>query len=78
MPTLEQAGQLSVRQRDQRFTPAISSAFDLGTMTRLATGPAWSTFSPSQQAAVREAFSRFLVADYANLVRDYSGESQRV
>ena len=75
LPTLQQAGALSVRERDRRFTPAISSAFDLGTMTRLAVGPAWSSFSGSQQAAVREAFGRFLIADYANLVRDYSGQS---
>jgi phospholipid transport system substrate-binding protein len=75
LPTLQQADRLSVRERDRRFGPAINSAFDLGTMTRFAAGPAWSTFSPSQQAAVREAFSRFLVADYANLVSDYSGES---
>ena len=75
LPTLQQADRLSVRERDRRFGPAINSAFDLGVMTRLAAGPAWSTFSPSQQAAVREAFSRFLVADYASLVRDYSGES---
>jgi phospholipid transport system substrate-binding protein len=75
LPTLQQADRLSVRERDRRFTPAISSAFDLGTMTRLATGPAWSSFSPSQQAAVREAFARFLVADYASLVKDYSGQS---
>ena len=75
MPTLRQAGQLSVRERDQRFGPAITSAFDIGTMARLATGPAWSGFSGAQQAAVREAFARFLVADYASLVTDYSGES---
>jgi phospholipid transport system substrate-binding protein len=75
MPTLRQAGQLSVRERDRRFTPAITSAFDIGTMTRLAAGPAWSHFSGAQQAAVREAFSRFLVADYAHQVSDYSGES---
>jgi phospholipid transport system substrate-binding protein len=75
MPTLKQAGQLSVRQRDQRFTPAISSAFDLATMTKYAAGPAWATFSGSQQAAVREAFARFLIADYAHEVTDYSGES---
>ena len=75
LPTLQQAGALSVRERDRRFTPAISSAFDFGTMTRLAVGPAWSSFSGSQQAAVREAFARFLIADYANLVRDYSGQS---
>ncbi len=75
LPTLQQAGALSVRERDRRFGPAINSAFDLGAMTRYAAGPAWSTFTPSQQAAVREAFGRFLVADYASLVRDYSGQS---
>jgi phospholipid transport system substrate-binding protein len=75
MPTLQQAGGLGVRERDRRFTPAITSAFDFATMTRLATGPAWSSFSGAQQAAVREAFTRFLIADYASEVTDYSGES---
>jgi phospholipid transport system substrate-binding protein len=75
MPTLRAAGSLSVRQRDQRFGPAITSAFDIGTMARLATGPTWNSFSGAQQAAVREAFARFLVADYAHQVSDYSGES---
>ena len=75
MPTLRAAASLSVRQRDQRFGPAINSAFDIGTMTRLATGPAWSSFSGAQQAAVRDAFAHFLVAEYAHQVSDYSGES---
>jgi len=75
LPTIQQAGRLSVRDRDRRFGPAISSAFDLGTMTRLAVGPAWSSFSGAQQAAVREAFTRFIIADYASQVSDYSGES---
>ena len=75
MPTLKAAGQLSVGERDRRFGPAIRSAFDIGTMTRLASGPAWSKFSGAQQAAVREAFARFLVAEYAHQVSDYSGES---
>ncbi len=75
MPTLRAAGQLSVQERYRRFAPAITSAFDIGTMTRLATGPAWSKFSGAQQAAVREAFAQFLVADYAHQVTDYSGES---
>jgi hypothetical protein len=48
MPTLRAAGSLSVRQRAQRFGPAITSAFDIGTMTRLAAGPAWSSFSGAQ------------------------------
>ena len=34
LPTLRLAGQLSVQERDRRFGPAITSAFDLGTMTR--------------------------------------------
>jgi len=75
MPTIQQAGRLSVRERDRRFTPAITSAFDLPTMTRLAVGPTWQKFSPAQQAAVRDAFARFIIADYASQVKDYSGES---
>ena len=74
MPTIQQAGRLSVRERDRRFTPAITSAFDIGTMTRLAVGPAWTSFSAAQQAAVREAFTHFIVADYASQISDYSGE----
>ena len=75
MPTIQQAGRLTVRERDKRFTPAITSAFDLPTMTRLAVGPSWQSFSPAQQAAVRDAFAKFLIADYASQVKDYSGES---
>jgi phospholipid transport system substrate-binding protein len=75
MPTIQQAGRLSVRERDKRFTPAITSAFDLATMTRLAVGPAWTGFSSGQQAAAREAFARFIIADYASQVSNYSGES---
>ena len=75
MPTIRQAGRLSVRERDKRFGPAITGAFDLPTMTRLAVGPPWRSFSPAQQTAVREAFSQFIVADYASQINDYSGES---
>jgi len=75
MPTIQQAGKLTVRERDKRFTPAITGFFDLPTMTRLAVGPPWKGFSPAQQAAVQQAFARFIVADYAAQISDYSGES---
>jgi phospholipid transport system substrate-binding protein len=75
MPTIQQAARLSVRERDRRFTPVFAGVFDMPTMTRLAVGPAWKTFSAEQQAAVREAFARFIVADYARQIKDYSGES---
>jgi phospholipid transport system substrate-binding protein len=74
MPTIRQANKLTVRERDKRFAPAITSAFDLATMTRLAVGPPWKSFTPEQQAAAREAFTRFIVADYASQIDDYSGE----
>jgi phospholipid transport system substrate-binding protein len=75
MPTIQQAARLNVRERDKRFAPVITTVFDIPTMTRLAVGPAWKTFSPEQQAAAREAFARFIVADYASQIKDYSGES---
>jgi phospholipid transport system substrate-binding protein len=75
MPTIQQAARLSVRERDRRFTPVFAAAFDIPTMTRLAVGSAWKGFSAEQQAAVRDAFARFIVADYASQIKDYSGES---
>jgi phospholipid transport system substrate-binding protein len=75
MPTIQQAARLSVRERDKRFSPVFAAVFDIPTMTRLAVGPAWKSFSAEQQAAVREAFARFIVADYASQIKDYSGES---
>src|ERR1700726_652026 len=75
MPTIQQAARLSVVERDRRFTPVFTAVFDIPTMTRLAVGPAWRTFSAEQQAAVRDAFARFIVADYASQIKDYSGES---
>ena len=75
MPTIQQAARLNVRERDKRFSPVFAAVFDIPTMTRLAVGPAWKSFSAEQQAAVREAFARFIVADYASQIKDYSGES---
>jgi phospholipid transport system substrate-binding protein len=75
MPTIQQAARLSVRERDRRFTPVFEAVFDIPTMTRLAVGPAWRTFSPEQQAAAQDAFAQFIVADYASQIKDYSGES---
>jgi phospholipid transport system substrate-binding protein len=75
MPTIQQAARLSVRERDRRFTPVFTAVFDIPTMTRLAVGPAWNSFSAEQQAAVRDEFARFIVADYASQIKDYSGES---
>src|SRR5580704_2039550 len=75
MPTSQQAARLSVRERDRRFTPVFAAVLDIPTMTRLAVGPPWRGFSAEQQAAARDAFARFIVADYASQIKNYSGES---
>jgi phospholipid transport system substrate-binding protein len=75
MPTIQQAARLSVRERDKRFSPVFAAVFDIPTMTRLAVGPAWKNFSAEQQAAARDAFAGFIVAEYASQIKDYSGES---
>src|SRR5262249_46938794 len=62
MPTIQQAARLSVRERDKRFSPVFAAVFDFPAKTRVAGGPAWKTFPGEQQAAVRDAFGRFIVA----------------
>ena len=75
---IQQAALLTVGERDRRFAPVFAAVFDIPTMTRLAVGPAWRDFSAEQQAAVRDAFARFIVAEYASQIKDYSGESFEV
>ena len=72
--TMRRAATLSVRARYQALAPVITTAFDFGTMTRAAVGPAWSRATPAQQSALREAFSTFLAAYYASQIDGYSGE----
>lgn len=72
--TMKSAAGANVQTRYQRLLPIMSSAFDFGTMTRLAVGPAWGSLSGGQQNALREAFTRFTCAYYANRIDGYSGE----
>ena len=73
----EAAGQ-SIQARYARLAPAMASAFDFGTMTRLAVGPAYGSASGGQQAAMRQAFEIFMGAYYANRIDGYSGEKFEV
>lgn len=73
----EAAGQ-SIQARYARLAPAMSSTFDFGTMTRLAVGPAYGSASGGQQAAMRQAFEKFMGAYYANRIDGYSGEKFEV
>ena len=67
-PTLKFAG------RFQRLTPALSGAFDLATMTRIAAGAQWPGIKPEDQKQLIESFSRFSVASYAANFDNWAGE----
>jgi phospholipid transport system substrate-binding protein len=78
LPAVAAARGLGVAERARRISSAIMSAFDIASMTRLAVGPAWSSFSGAERAQTIEAFGKFIVADYANQLGDYSGEGYKV
>lgn len=71
---MKSAATANAAARYQRLAPIMNGAFDFGTMTRLAVGPSWNSMSGGQQAALRDAFARFISAYYANRIDGYSGE----
>jgi phospholipid transport system substrate-binding protein len=64
----------SMAERYRNLEPVIEQTFALPLVTRLAVGPAWSTFTPDQQKAVIAAFTRFTVANYAHNFHDFDGQ----
>ena len=74
LETMKQAKSLGVEGRYRKLEPAVTSAFDLPTMTRIAVGPRWAAVPPADQAALIKAFTRLTVANYAKNFDGYSGE----
>ncbi|MBB3898402.1 ABC transporter substrate-binding protein [Roseococcus suduntuyensis] len=72
---MRQARQLGVRGRYAQLEPVMGRVFDLPAMTRIAVGPPWTGFSPEDQAALTNAFTRWSIATYANRFDGYSGET---
>ena len=62
----------------QRLAPVLSEAFDFPTMARLSVGPAFNSATGAQQAAIRQAFEKFIGAFYANRIDGYSSEQFEV
>lgn len=60
--------------RAKMIAPAVDRAFDIPLMTRLAVGPSWTGFSPSDQAALVAAFRALTIAQHAKNFDGYSGE----
>lgn len=65
---------LGAQGRYAKLKPAVERAFDLGTMIKYAVGPGWDTASPSDQAALTEAFEHMTIAQYAGNFDSYDGE----
>ena len=53
---------------EQRYAAAgarsWSSTFDLDTILRTSVGPRWQSFTPEQQAQLKDEFTKFTVASY--------------
>ena len=75
LDTMRQARALGVRGREARLRPVLTAAFDLAAMARIAVGPAWSRFTPAQQAAMTQNFADWSIATYASRFDGFSGES---
>ena len=75
LEVMRQAKALGIEGRYRALEPAVRQAFDLPAMARLAVGSRWSGFSPAEQAAVTEAFTRMSIASYARNFSGFSGQS---
>ena len=74
LAVMKDAKRLSFDERYNRLAPTIAQTFDLGLMTRLAVGPAWTQLGADHQQRLAAAFSRYTISMYANRFDDYGGE----
>jgi len=74
LAVMKDAKHLGFEGRFQRLVPAVTQAYDLALMSRLAVGPEWTKLTPTQQQSITDAFSRYTIAVYANRFDDYNGE----
>ncbi len=65
-------------QRFAMLAPAVDRTFDLDTILRTSVGPQWARMPADQQAALREAFRRYTIANFAANFDTYGGETIRV
>lgn len=74
LETMQQAQQLGIDGRYQRLAPVLSDIYDIPSMSRAAVGPSWAGLDPTQQAGIIDAFTRMMIANYANQFDGFSGE----
>jgi len=74
LATMKEGPALKFQGRFDRLSPAVSAAFDLPAMTRVAAGAQWPSLKPEDQQRLIEAFSHFSIATYAANFDSFGGE----
>jgi len=72
--TMKNGRELGIQGRYRQLAPVAEDTFDLGAMTRLTVGPAWSTMSETDHKAVTDAFGRLMLSNYAKNFKSFGGE----
>ena len=78
LATMRQGKALGYEGRYRRLEAPVRETFDLPIMVRFAVGTSWSTLSPSDQAALQQAFTRFSVSTWAKNFDSYDGQRFQV
>ncbi len=74
LETMRNGDQLGFDGRVNQLAPAVTEAFNLPFMTRIAVGFQWRQLTPEERHAVMDSFSAFTVASYAHNFASYAGE----
>ncbi len=78
LESMKSAKNTPAKARYRKLEAPVRATFDLAAMTRIAVGPAWTSFAAEDQAALVEQFSRFTIATYASRFDGWSGEKFEV
>ena len=74
LATMKEGRSLGFQGRYRKLEPAVKETFDLPLMIRFAVGTSWSTLSPSDQAALLTAFTRYSTSTWAKNFSSFSSQ----
>jgi phospholipid transport system substrate-binding protein len=76
--SMRHANEWHMQGRYDHLYPVMLKLFDVPAMTRIAVGPDFAKLGPDQQATLRDAFGKLLVATFASTFDDFKGETYAV
>jgi phospholipid transport system substrate-binding protein len=78
LATMKDGARLGQQGRYAKLQPIIPQVFDLTYMTRVAVGPAFAQVPAWKQPELKAAFTRYVIATWADRFDSYSGEQLEV